>query len=46
MKVLLINGSPHPRGCTDAALRTVAGALEERGLEAEILHLGAGPVRL
>ena len=45
MKVLLINGSPHPRGCTDAALRTVAGALEERGLEAEILHLGAGPVR-
>ena len=45
MKVLLINGSPHPRGCTDAALRTVAGALEERGLEEEILHLGAGPVR-
>ena len=27
MKVLLINGSPHPRGCTDAALRTVAGGL-------------------
>ena len=28
MKVLLVNGSPHRNGCTDTALREVAGALQ------------------
>ena len=28
MKVLLLNGSPHPHGCTFTALSEVAGALE------------------
>ena len=32
MKVLLVNGSPHPAGCTYTALRAVAGALEENGI--------------
>lgn len=45
MKVLLINGSPHPKGCTYTALRSVADGLEARGAETEILYLGAEAVR-
>ena len=40
MKVLLLNGSPHERGCTYTALDQVAQALAEEGLETEILWLG------
>lgn len=40
MKVLLLNGSPHQRGCTYAALAEVAGALEAEGVGTEILWLG------
>lgn len=40
MKVLLINGSPHPRGCTYTALSTVAAQLEKNGLETQILQIG------
>ena len=36
MKVLLVNGSPHQHGCTDRALREVASALEQGGIETEI----------
>ena len=43
MKVLMINGSPHKSGCTDTALREVAKALADEGVESEILWLGAGP---
>ena len=45
MKILLINGSPHPEGCTYTALRAVADGLEARGAETEILHLGTAAVR-
>lgn len=45
MKVLLLNGSPHAFGCTDTALREAADALEREGIETEIFHIGAGPVR-
>lgn len=45
MKVLLINGSPHERGCTYTALRIVADALESYGVEPEIFHVGAGPIQ-
>ena len=45
MKVLLLNGSSHPHGCTDAALREVAKALECDGIETEVLFLGNDPVR-
>ena len=44
MKVLLINGSPHEHGCTDAALSLVADALRENGVEAETYWLGVKPV--
>ena len=40
MKVLLLNGSPHERGCTYTALSEVAGALESCGVQTEILWLG------
>ncbi len=45
MKVLLLNGSPHPHGCTFTALSEVAKTLEENGVETEILQLGNKPVR-
>ena len=40
MKVLLLNGSPHEKGCTYTALSEVARALESNGVSAEILWLG------
>ncbi len=40
MKVLLINASPHKKGCTYTALSAVAEALEENGVEAEIFQAG------
>lgn len=43
LKVLLINGSPNPAGCTNAALGEIAETLVECGVEAEIVHIGAGP---
>ena len=32
MNVLLINGSPHKKGCTYTALSEVAGQLEKNGI--------------
>ena len=43
-KVLLLNGSPHAKGCTARALEEVAGALKKEGVEAEILHIGKDEV--
>ncbi|MBR2498189.1 MAG: flavodoxin family protein [Clostridia bacterium] len=40
MKVLLLNGSPHPNGTTFRALSEVAKALNENGVETEILTVG------
>lgn len=44
-KVLLINGSPHAKGCTYTALRTVADELERNGMETEIVHVGNKDIR-
>ena len=44
MNVLLINGSPHAHGCTDAALQEIAKALNADGIETTIYHIGAIPV--
>lgn len=44
MKVLLVNGSPHEKGCTYTALCEVAKALRENGVEAEIFHIGKKPI--
>lgn len=45
MKVLLINGSPHEKGCTYTALTEVAKTLESCDIEAEIVHIGTAPVQ-
>lgn len=45
MKVLLINGSPHAKGCTHAALAEVGRALQAEGVETECIHGAAKPVR-
>ena len=41
MKVILLNGSPKPKGCTYTALTRVAESLEKNGVETEIIHIGA-----
>ena len=38
MHVLLINGSPHEKGCTYTALSLVAGELNAAGITTEILN--------
>ena len=40
MKVLLVNGSPRQYGCTYTALTEAANALNDRGIETEILWVG------
>lgn len=32
MKVILVNGSPHEKGCTYTALKEVVSALEQEGI--------------
>lgn len=45
MKVLLINGSSRPNGCTAAALKEVCTVLAQEGIECETVCVGAAPVR-
>lgn len=45
MKMLLINGSPHKNGTTNAALCEVARTLKEEGVDAEIVQVGNLPLR-
>lgn len=45
MHVLMINGSPHEKGCTYTALSEVAGELEKQGIEANFFHIGAKAIR-
>jgi len=40
MKVILINGSPHEKGCTYTALKEVEKALKEEKIETEIFWTG------
>lgn len=44
MKILLVNGSPHEKGCTYTALCEVASELEKHNIESEILWLGRAPI--
>jgi multimeric flavodoxin WrbA len=44
MKVLLVNGSPHPHGCTYTALEEVANTLNSEGVETEIFQVGIKPI--
>lgn len=45
MKVLVINGSPHPNGCTDRALRELEQTLNENGVETVRLNIGTKDIR-
>ncbi len=36
MKVILVNGSPHEKGCTYTALLEVANTLNAEGIQTEI----------
>ena len=44
MKVLLVNGSPHKKGCTYTALTEVAKTLKKEGIETEIFWIGIKPL--
>jgi len=44
MKILLVNGSPHEKGCTYTALAEVAKTLNAEGIETEIFHIGNEPI--
>lgn len=44
MKVLMLNGSPHIKGCTYTALAEVASALSKEGVESTIVNVGQEPV--
>ena len=45
MNVILINGSPHARGCTFTALNEVAQTLNNEGIGTEIIHVGNKDIR-
>lgn len=40
MKVLLVNGSPHQKGCTHTALDVVAKALNDDGIGCDEFWVG------
>lgn len=44
MKVLMLNGSRREHGCTEAALKLVAGSLKEEGIDSEIVFVGSDAV--
>ena len=45
MQVLMLNGSPHPKGSTDAALREMEAVFHQEGIQTEIIHVGNLPIR-
>ena len=45
MKVMLINGSPHEKGCTYTALAECAKTLHEAGIDTEFFWIGKKPVQ-
>ena len=45
MRVLLINGSPHEKGCVFTALSEVEKELHASDIETTIFHIGTDPVR-
>ncbi|MCB2292342.1 flavodoxin family protein [Clostridium algoriphilum] len=44
MRVLLVNGSPHEKGCTYTALDEVAETLKREGIETETFWIGTKPL--
>ncbi len=44
-KVLLLNGSPHPKGCTAMALQEMISVFEAEGIETELIQVGNKNIR-
>ena len=44
-KVLLLNGSPHARGCTARALEEMIKVFQAEGIETELIHVGIKDIR-
>ena len=44
MKVILVNGSPHEKGCTYTALKEIENTLNNQDIESEIFWLGNKPI--
>ena len=44
-KVLLLNGSPHPHGCTATALEEMIRIFEEEEIETELIQVGIKDIR-
>lgn len=44
MKVFMINGSPHPNGCTYTALQEMGNQFRTLGVEYEIIHIGSNMI--
>jgi len=45
MKAILINGSPHPKGCTFTALHEVELIINSQGIETELITIGNMDIR-
>ena len=45
MKVLIINGSPRPRGNTKIALDEMVKIFDQEDIESEIVHIGNKDIR-
>lgn len=45
MRVVMVNGSSHKKGCTYTALREIGGVLEEHRIDYEIVYLGTQPMK-
>ena len=45
MKVLLVNGSPHPDGCIARALKEMETVFAQEGIETQTLHVGNKDIR-
>lgn len=45
MKVLMLNGSPHARGCTYNALHEMERVFVREGIDCQIVQVGQEPVR-
>lgn len=44
-KVILLNGSPHPHGCTATALEEMIKVFTEEGIETELIQVGNKVIR-
>jgi multimeric flavodoxin WrbA len=44
LKVILVNGSPHQKGCTFTALHEIQNVLTQQKIDTEIFNIGTKPV--